>query len=45
MLRHTYAAELMMSEVNPIIFRDLLRLRHSTFNVTWNVYTYPSRED
>ncbi|WP_286154439.1 site-specific integrase [Thomasclavelia cocleata] len=43
MLRHTYATELMMSGINPIIVRDLLR--HSTVNTTWNVYTHPSRDD
>lgn len=43
MLRHTYATELMMAGINPIIVRDLLR--HSTVNTTWNVYTHPSRED
>ena len=43
MLRHTYATELMVAGVNPIIVRDLLR--HSTVNTTWNVYTHPSRED
>ncbi len=40
MLRHTYATELMVAGVNPIVVRDLLR--HSTVNTTWNVYTHPS---
>ena len=43
MLRHTYATELMVAGVNPIVVRDLLR--HSTVNTTWNVYTHPSRDD
>lgn len=43
MLRHTYATELMMSGINPIIVKDLLR--HSEVNTTWNIYTHPQRED
>lgn len=43
MLRHTYATELMVAGVNPIVVRDLLR--HSTVNTTWNVYIHPRRED
>lgn len=43
MLRHTYATELMVAGVNPIVVRDLLR--HSTVNTTWNVYTHPNRDD
>ena len=38
MLRHTYATELMMGDINPIVVRDLLR--HSQVNTTWNVYTH-----
>lgn len=36
MLRHAYAIELMMVDINPIVVRDLLR--HSRVNTTWNVY-------
>lgn len=43
MLRHTYATELMMSGINPIVVKDLLR--HSKVNTTWDVYTHPQRED
>lgn len=43
MLRHTYATELMMSGVNPVVVKDLLR--HSEVNTTWSIYTHPSNED
>lgn len=40
MLRHTYATELLMSGVNPIVVKNLLR--HSEVNTTWNIYTHPT---
>lgn len=43
MLRHTYATELMMNGVNPVVVKKLLR--HSDVNTTWNVYTHPQYED
>lgn len=43
MLRHTYATELMMAGINPIIVKDLLR--HSEVNTTWSIYTHPKNED
>lgn len=43
MLIHTYATELMMSGVNPVVVKDLLR--HSEVNTTWSIYTHPSNED
>lgn len=43
MLRHTYATELMMADINPIVVRDLLR--HSRVNTTWNVYTHVDTQD
>lgn len=43
MLRHTYATELMMADINPIVVRDLLR--HSRVNTTWNVYTHADTDD
>ena len=42
MLRHTFATELMMADVKPVVVKDLLR--HSTVNTTWNVYTHPHEE-
>lgn len=42
MLRHTFATELMMADVNPIVVRDLMR--HSEVNTTWNVYTHSNME-
>lgn len=42
MLRHTYATELMMGGVNPVIVKGLLR--HSQVNTTWNVYTHPESD-
>ncbi len=43
MLRHTYATELMMAGVNPIIVKDLMR--HSEVNTTWSIYTHPQNDD
>lgn len=43
MLRHTYATELMMAGVNPIVVKELLR--HSEVATTWNTYTHPQNED
>lgn len=43
MLRHTYATELMMAGVNPIVVKELLR--HSEVATTWNIYTHPQNED
>lgn len=43
MLRHTYATELMMAGVNPIVVKDLLR--HSEVNTTWSIYTHPQNDD
>lgn len=43
MLRHTYATELMMAGVNPVVVKELLR--HSKVNTTWDIYTHPKRED
>lgn len=43
MLRHTYATELMMAEINLIVVRDLLR--HSKVNTTWNIYTHVDTQD
>lgn len=43
MLRHTYATELMMAGINPIVVKDLLR--HSEVNTTWSIYTHPKSED
>ncbi|MDE6952497.1 MAG: site-specific integrase [Erysipelotrichales bacterium] len=42
MLRHTYATELMMSDIKPVVVKDLLR--HSKVNITWDVYTHPNEE-
>lgn len=39
MLRHTYATELMMNGVNPMVVKKFLR--HGDVNTTWNVYTHP----
>lgn len=43
MLRHTYATELMMAGVNPVVVKELLR--HSKVNIIWDIYTPPKRED
>lgn len=43
MLRHTFATELMMAGVNPVVVKELLR--HSDVNTTWSIYTHPSNED
>lgn len=39
MLRHTYATELMMNGVNPVVVKELLR--HSEVNTTCSIYTHP----
>lgn len=38
MLRYTYATVLIMTDINPLVVRDLLR--HSKVSTTWNIYTY-----
>lgn len=43
MLRHTYATELVMSGVNPIVVKDLMR--HSDIATTWSIYTHPQNKD
>lgn len=43
MLRHTYATELMMAGVNPVVVKDLMR--HSEVSVTWNTYTHPESDE
>lgn len=43
MLRHTYATELVMSDVNPVVVKDLMR--HSEISTTWSTYTHPQNED
>lgn len=43
MLRHTYATELMMSGVNPVVVKDIMR--HAEVNTTWNTYTHPKNEE
>ena len=43
MLRHTYATELVMSGVNPVVVKDLMR--HSDISTTWSIYTHPQNED
>ena len=43
MLRHTYATELVMSGVNPVVVKDLMR--HSDISTTWSISTHPQNED
>lgn len=43
MLRHTYATELMMAGVNPVVVKDLMR--HSEVSITWNTYTHPESDE
>ena len=42
-VRHTYATELVMSGVNPVVVKDLMR--HSDISTTWSIYTHPQNED
>ena len=43
MLRHTYATELVMSNVNPVVIKGLMR--HGDISTTWSIYTHPQNED
>lgn len=43
MLRHTYATELVISGVNPIVVKELMR--HGDISTTWSIYTHPQNKD
>lgn len=43
MLRHTYATELMLSNANPVIVKELIR--HAEVSTTMNTYSHASTDD
>ncbi len=42
MLRHTYATELIMSDINPVVVK--LLMRHSSVDITVDTYTHPDND-
>ena len=42
MLRHTYATELIMSDINPVVVKSLMR--HSSVDITVDTYTHPDND-